>query len=498
MSPTSRVDITCDTRAANWSYVTKPDFLRLDRAIGAVMASAVGDALGAGYEFVTAPSPDNVVMRPGTLTHEPAGHWTDDTAMALAVVEVAAARGTLLSDDALDDVAQRFLDWYRSGPLDVGNQTRAVLSRAATSSELRAVALEVLADDPTRAGNGSLMRTGPVALAHLGNDAELARAASLISALTHPNPLATDACVLWTIAIDRAVRLASLEGPRAGLPMIDAERRDQWAEWIDEAEANDPRRFSPNGFVVRALQAAWSAIYATREEPQHLVAALRRCVSIGDDTDTVAAIAGALLGARYGISSVPFAWRFGLAGWPRQYRSRDLLRLAVLAARGGEDDDQGWPSTRSLSDYYRQFSPTGLVVTFPVDDAVTFGDVASLPDPTADVVISLCRVGLDDVPALENELVWLLDDDGNADVARVLADTADGIAWLRQRGKSVFVHCVRAESRTPAVAMAWLTRHHGRSVDDAIAEVSAAMSTCRPHPSLLKGVRESSTLPPLA
>jgi protein-tyrosine phosphatase len=102
------------------------------------------------------------------------------------------------------------------------------------------------------------------------------------------------------------------------------------------------------------------------------------------------------------------------------------------------------------------------------------------------------------VPALENELVWLLDDDGNADVARVLADTADGIAWLRQRGKSVFVHCVRAESRTPAVAMAWLIRHHGRSVDDAIAEVSAAMSTCRPHPSLLKGVRESSTLPSFA
>src|ERR1700686_3493615 len=90
----------------------------LDRAVGAVIGSATGDALGAGYEFVEAPATDNVTMRPGTLTSAPAGHWTDDTAMAIAILEVAADQGTLITEGAADAVGERFLEWYRSGPSD--------------------------------------------------------------------------------------------------------------------------------------------------------------------------------------------------------------------------------------------------------------------------------------------------------------------------------------------------------------------------------------------
>lgn len=108
-----------------------------------------------------------------------------------------------------------------------------------------------------------------------------------------------------------------------------------------EAESKPPEQFRPNGFVVPALQAAWSAITHTDipdHNPghgsfacQHFEHALTAAVRVGDDTDTVAAIAGALLGARWGSSAVPLAWQRVVHGWPRR-RAADLIRLAVLTA----------------------------------------------------------------------------------------------------------------------------------------------------------------------
>lgn len=71
-------------------------------------------------------------------------------------------------------------------------------------------------------GNGSLMRTAPVALAHLGDDHAIARSAVDVSALTHGDPLAGEACVLWCIGIDRAVREGRLDGVRDGLALLES------------------------------------------------------------------------------------------------------------------------------------------------------------------------------------------------------------------------------------------------------------------------------------
>lgn len=300
----------------------------LDRAAGAVIGGAVGDALGVGYEFGSMVEPEDVEMRIGRLTGEPAGYWTDDTAMAIAILETAASLRTLITTEASGSVGNRFIEWYRTDPRDVGNQIRAVFERASSGSDLVMAAAAVQEMDPSRAGNGSLMRTGPVALAHLGNDDELVKAAKMMSALTHLNPYALDACALWTIAIDRAIRTGELAGPRAGLHLIDEARRAEWEEWITDAETQSPRKFNPNGYVVNALQAAWSAIYTTRFSGEHYVAAVREAVAIGDDTDTVAAIAGSLVGATYGPRSIPAEWQKGLGGWPRGYQSVDLIRLA--------------------------------------------------------------------------------------------------------------------------------------------------------------------------
>jgi ADP-ribosylglycohydrolase len=181
------------------------------------------------------------------------------------------------------------------------------------------------------------MRTAPLALAYLDDEAALVEAARLVSDLTHADPEAGDACVLWCLAIWHAILTGELN-IRIGLQHIDADRRDLWASRLAVAEASQPSDFTNNGWVVEALQGAWSAITTTpvpQDDPvagvfrvDHLRLALDAAVRGGNDTDTVAAIAGGLLGAAYGASAIPAEWRRLLHGWPGM-RARDLIALAT-------------------------------------------------------------------------------------------------------------------------------------------------------------------------
>lgn len=104
-----------------------------DRACGVLLGTACGDALGAGYEFGSAPLPPTgtaPTMIGGGLGGFAPGEWTNDTAQACAIAEVAATGADLHRDEALTAIAGRFADWYAAGPADVGIQTRAVLSAA--------------------------------------------------------------------------------------------------------------------------------------------------------------------------------------------------------------------------------------------------------------------------------------------------------------------------------------------------------------------------------
>ncbi len=302
-----------------------------DRVAGTLVGMAAGDALGAGYEFQSHPSGE-IAMIGGGLGGFAPGEWTDDTAMAICIAEV-----TATGDVDVEAIGDRFLAWQRSEPADIGISTAAVLRQATSGAELAAIAARYLDDHPKgAAGNGALMRTAPVALAHLGDDLAIAASARAVAALTHADPLAADGCVLWCVAIDRAVREDRLDGVRDGLALLPEERRGYWEDAIVEAERRPPRAFRPNGFTVPALQAAHAAIVQTpvpAERPAaHLADALVAGVRIGDDTDTVAAIAGALLGARWGASAVPDAWRRMLHGWPG-LRADDLGQLALLTAQ---------------------------------------------------------------------------------------------------------------------------------------------------------------------
>ena len=188
-----------------------------------------------------------------------------------------------------------------------------------------------------------------------------------------------------------------------GLDLLPLERRDRWAAWITEAETSAPATFNPNGFTVTALQAAWSVITQTpvpEDAPErasypcgHLQDALHAAVRIGDDTDTVAAIAGGLLGAFWGQSAVPLSWVRRVHGWPG-LRARDLVRLAALTARGGgRSDEHGWPAIERLT----YGIPPQPAVPHPLDDGVLLG-TENTTGHDATAVVSLFRRGMLDVP----------------------------------------------------------------------------------------------------
>jgi len=342
-----------------------------DRAVGALIGAAAGDALGVPYEFGSRALVGEARMLGGGLGGIAPGQWSDNTEMAAVVAQVAATGADLRTEEALEQVAQGFLRWCADGPPDVGIQTRQLLSPASRLPGPAAPALRRLGADlhvrtGRMAGNGSLMRTSPVALTHLGDVDAIVEAARAVSALTHHDPIAGEACVLWCLAIDLAVRTGQLD-VRVGLPHVG----ETWPALLDEAESVEPSHYAAsNGWVVAVLQAAWSAV----SRATSLEEGLQRAVSGGGDTDTVAAIAGALLGGRYGGSTLPGRWRRLLHGWPG-LRGRDLAALAVLTVRGGRPERDGWPTGARLASY------AGSVRTLaphPDDPGVLLGAVGAL------------------------------------------------------------------------------------------------------------------------
>nr|WP_084385526.1 ADP-ribosylglycohydrolase family protein [Rhodococcus sp. WMMA185] len=449
---------------------------RTDRGAGVLLATAAGDALGAGYEFTT-PGPDVAIeMIGGGIGSFAPGEWTDDTSMAIAIAEVATTGVDISGGPGLDAVAAQFVRWYESGPPDIGIQTSAVLSnRPASADEMRQIAWAL---PGRKGGNGLLMRTAPVALAYLGDVDGCLRAARAISLLTHHDERAVEACEMWTYAIRHAVLHGTFDGVREYLAEATASAREYWAPQLDLAERGAPADFPNNGWVVHALLTAWWAITTTDASgPEHLEQALERAVRAGHDTDTTAAIAGGLLGARWGASAVPARWRRMLHGWPG-YRAEDLVRLGVRTAWGG-DDREGWPSSPTV-DYGRY--DTGRRAVHLHDDGVVLGGADLLVDDRFDAVVSLCRTGTAPV-AGEHIPFWLIDagEERNPNLEFVIGDAARTVLRLRQQGLTVALHCVEGRSRTPAVAARY-SMLLGHNPDDLL----EAMPWARPNPRLWK------------
>jgi ADP-ribosyl-[dinitrogen reductase] hydrolase len=464
----------------------------MDRAAGVLVGLATGDALGAGYEFTHPDKDAEVCMKGGGSFGWKPGEWTDDTQMAIYIARCA-AKGYL---DELE-VGQCFLDWYASNPPDVGVQTSKVLGGALTPADLFDRARAAF-EDSGGEGNGSLMRTAPVALAYLDDEQAAFEAAMRISALTHAGPDSTEACGLWTVAIVRAVSEGrgrggpgkSLEGHllHALRYIVIEDRKAIWEERIQAAVQGPITGFPKNGWVVHAFQAAIAAIVHT-PVPEvcpstHLSAALKAAVRVGGDTDTVAAIAGGFLGAYWGLTAIPIGAAKELNGLPADSTSVDLVRWASLAALGGESDNSGWPAADRLLPHYAG-KERGRWVALKEEPNLICGDVLALEklgdEFEADIVVSLCRIGPADVPTgVEHHVVRMLDyadPENNPNLEWELLDLAFTLDRWTKKSRKVFLHCVGANSRTPTAAAAFIAFRDGVSGRSALASMTSQLGS---------------------
>lgn len=309
-----------------------------DRAAGVLLGQACGDALGVPYEFGPAlPASFEPVMAGGGPFDFAPGEYSDDTSMAVCIAEVSSTGADLTSEAALDEIAARFVEWAADSK-DVGSQTRSVFADAAALSgsigrRIVDASRAHAAAHPGRVGNGALMRTAIVGLTRVDDRDATAHAATAVAELTHADPLGIESCIIWSEAVRIAVTGGELD-LLSGLDLIPAASRDRWAQWIAEATDVDPRTFAQNGFTVWALQAAWAAITWTPRSREHFAEATKNAVRAGDDTDTVAAIAGGLLGARWGQSNIPPTWAESVHGYGG-HQAPGLVSLAVSTAQGG-------------------------------------------------------------------------------------------------------------------------------------------------------------------
>lgn len=449
----------------------------MDQIVGTIIGAACGDALGARHEFhppCTEPSP--LLMESGGAFDWRKGQWTDDTEQTIVLLREIVDGSDLLDPAVLDRVARNLVKWAM-GATDIGSQTSAALLHIvptkANAETVMAAAQAHLDAYPTACGNGALMRTSPVAIRYLDNEARMIDAAHAVSRLTHPHADSLDACAIWCVAIRIAILENRLDIREAiDRAVADPARRALWNDRIDVAEESVAvSDILDNGGAVGALQAAWRAVSvaATAEE------AIESAVRSGGDADTVGAIAGALAGARWGASAMPARWRRFLNGWPysstgdgtpMQYRQ--LLTFAYLAGNGGRSlTGSGWPDVEDMGG-----NNTALVELQHAERVWigAEGDIHNLP-PEVDAVVSLSRVGSAFAGGREHVEFWLVDSwnpESNPNLRFVLKDAADTVAELVAEGRTVFLHCVAAHNRTPSVAALYLALHCGIDVDEAI------------------------------
>ncbi len=273
--------------------------LSMDVARGALYGVAVADALGATLEFMSAAE---IARRYGTLRDIVGGGWlalrpgqvTDDTEMTLAVAEGIAEQ----PDAPVEAVGHRFIEWLDTQPRDVGRTCAVALNYARRRGW--ADAARFAHDDlgGRSAGNGSLMRSAYPGLWY-ADRAQALRVAVELSRMTHYDPLASEACELYTAAIwDMA---------RGGVPARQALKAAFGGTRYQAALAGQAR-LDPTGFVVDTLNCALDAVACTSS----LEDAIVRAVNLGGDADTVGAVAGGLAGAMYGYDSIPTRWREAL------------------------------------------------------------------------------------------------------------------------------------------------------------------------------------------
>ena len=262
----------------------------LNRALGAYLGFACGDALGATVEFMT---PKQIQKHYGVHKDIIGGGWlalkagqvTDDTQMSLAL-------GQAIIDNQgwnIQAVADNFVAWLDSDPPDIGNTCRRGITRYRDSGELFGLPRD---DD---AGNGACMRNLPVVLSTLYRPDDFSLWSLQQSHITHNHPLSNAATLTLGRMANRLINNQDVDACKQ-----EAERLiSQYGEF-----AYSPYSGKASGYIVDTVQTVLHYFFNTDSFESCLIATVNQ----GDDADTTGALAGMLAGAKYGVQQIPERW----------------------------------------------------------------------------------------------------------------------------------------------------------------------------------------------
>ena len=273
-----------------------------DRFAGCLLGLAVADALGAPYEGLTSADIFFQFGTPDVIVRNPSGdtlYYTDDTEMMISVAE------TLVECGVIDEARlyRAFVENYHPD-CGYGQGARKVLNAMARGKDWRTLAATLFPGGSF--GNGGAMRVAPVGLLFRDRPAELWEQARLSALPTHTHPLGIEGAQLLAAAVAHASKVTTFDRTALYRELLGLAKTEefQWALSVAaELKPSDP--VSGLGSTLHAHRSVVTSIACFAATPGDFESAVGRAMTLGDDTDTVAAMTGALVGAFAGLVAVP-------------------------------------------------------------------------------------------------------------------------------------------------------------------------------------------------
>ena len=283
-----------------------------------IVGFAIGDALGVPAEFKSRAelklNPITDMIGNGTY-NVPTGTWSDDTSMTLATIDSI----IFMQDIKVNDMANRFLDWFRNAKytatnemFDIGRTTLQALAK-----------YELKLNDTSNCGenneysngNGSLMRMLPIAYyiyyKNVTDNEEIYNIVKQVSSITHAHEISILGCYIYVNFVlelldgkDKAEAYNNKK--KLDYSMFSSDTVERYSRILkDNIQNVDEENISSSGYVVSTLEATLWLFLNSNDYNTTIL----KAVNLGEDTDTVAACTGGMLGIYYGIESIKDSWK---------------------------------------------------------------------------------------------------------------------------------------------------------------------------------------------
>ena len=283
-----------------------------DSPLSLLLGVAVGDALGVPFEFKQRGSFQVTGMQGHGTHNQPAGTWSDDTSLTLALAD------TLFVDSCnLGPIAWGMRAWYEKGVytphgkvFDIGGTTERAIKRLEEGVSPEKSGGTEEKDN----GNGSLMRISPLVFYMYGIEDSAARfrIVKKVSSITHAHEISVAACFIYLEMLNQIRKgrskeeaYSKLQGEFSKSSLISKETLAKFGRILQGDPRSLPEKEIRSGtYVVDTLEAALWCFLTTKSYKE----AVLKAVNLGDDSDTTGAVTGALAGLAYGTKSIPKDW----------------------------------------------------------------------------------------------------------------------------------------------------------------------------------------------